>query len=70
MKEMERNEPRLMLRAEEVAERLAISRAKCYGLIASGELPSVQLGRRCLRVPLDALRQWIARRSTGDAEQD
>jgi excisionase family DNA binding protein len=33
-------------------------------MLASGELPSITIGR-CRRVPLDALHDWIARRLAG-----
>jgi len=49
---------RLLLRPSEAAEILAISRAKTYGLISQGVLPSVRLGHST-RIPLDALRSWI-----------
>lgn len=62
-------EPRL-LRIGEVAELLGVSRSKAYAILASGGIPTIRLGGRCLRVPLDALREWIARRSTGGAEQN
>ena len=45
----------------QVAEHLRVSRAKAYELIAAGEIPSIQVGGR-VRVPADALREWIARR--------
>jgi excisionase family DNA binding protein len=52
----------LLLRPVEAAEALRISRAKVYALIASGELPHVQVGRFA-RVPVGALRAWIAEHS-------
>jgi excisionase family DNA binding protein len=51
---------RLMLRVTETADAIGVSRSKAYELIASGEIPSVRVGG-CLRVPVDALRAWIAR---------
>ena len=51
--------PRLLLRPEEVAAALGISRARVYELLASGSLPSVRIGRS-RRIPLDALRAWVA----------
>lgn len=51
---------RLMLRPEEAADAIGVSRAKAYMLIASGEIPAVRVGK-VLRVPVEALRQWIAR---------
>lgn len=53
----------LLLTPEEAAKALRIGRNKVYELIASGELPSVKLGR-CRRIPVDALRRFV------DALQD
>ena len=50
---------RLLLRAGEAAELLGVSRSRVYELIAQGTIPSIKLGST-VRVPLDALRQWIA----------
>lgn len=50
---------RLLLRPEEAAESIGISRAKAYELIARREIPSVKVGSS-LRVPVDSLKQWIA----------
>jgi excisionase family DNA binding protein len=51
---------KLLLRPAEVANALGIGRSKTYVLLASGELPSIRVGSS-LRVPVDALRAWIAR---------
>lgn len=53
---------RLLLRPDEAAELLGVSRSKLYALLASGELPSLRLGHS-VRVPLEALRRWVATRS-------
>jgi len=50
---------KLLLRPAEVAETLGIARSRAYMLIASGDLPSVRLGKS-VRVPLEGLRSWIA----------
>ena len=47
-----------LLRVTEAAERLSLSRSRAYELIASGELPSVRIGRS-LRVPVAALDAWV-----------
>ena len=52
---------RLLWRVSEAAERLAIGRSKTYELIAAGQIPSVRIGGS-LRVPVDALRAWIAQK--------
>ena len=49
---------RLLLRANEAAELLGLGRAKLYMMMASGQLPTVRIGRS-VRVPLDKLREWV-----------
>ena len=49
----------LLMRPDEVGEALGLGRSKTYELIASGKLPVVRIGR-CVRVPADALRRWVA----------
>lgn len=48
----------LLLRVDEAAEALALSRTKVYELMASGELESVKLGRS-RRVPTAALADFL-----------
>ena len=57
---MEKSIDRLLLRPIEAAKAIGIGRSKIYQLLASGELPSIRVGAS-VRVPLDALRAWIAR---------
>lgn len=47
-----------MLRIEEVARRIGLSRSKTYSLITTGELPSVSIGRS-RRVRSADLDRWI-----------
>ena len=49
-----------LLRAEEVAERLAISKAFAYQLMRTGSLPVLRLGRS-IRVREQDLEQFISR---------
>ena len=51
---------KLLLRPIEAAEAIGVGRSKVYSLLASGELPSIRIGGS-VRVPVDALRSWIAR---------
>jgi excisionase family DNA binding protein len=53
----------VLLTVEEAARRLGIGRTTCYGLIRSGELESVPVGR-LRRVPADALPAYVARLRT------
>jgi excisionase family DNA binding protein len=54
----------MLLRPEETARLLGISRSNAYGMLASGELPSIRLGRS-IRVPRDALFRYIESNTTG-----
>lgn len=50
---------RTALSVTEAAEELGVSRATLYGLIRSGDLPSMKIGARQL-ISRDALREWMA----------
>ncbi len=52
---------RLLLRADEAAHLLGVSRATVYNLLASGELRGVKIGR-AVRVSRATLLRWIADR--------
>lgn len=55
----ERPTERLLLRPEEAAEALAISRSKLYQLLGDGELASVHIGAS-RRITADELRRYVA----------
>ena len=57
---------RLSLRPVEVAEKTGLGRSKVYELMATGNLPTVRIGR-AVRVPADALRNWVAARTRDGA---
>ena len=46
-------------RVEEVAELLGIARSRVFGLISTGELASVKIGKS-RRVPDEAVRAYVA----------
>lgn len=48
-----------LLKPNEVAEMLRIGRSLVYGMLATGELPSIRVGR-CIRIPKVSLEKWIA----------
>jgi excisionase family DNA binding protein len=56
-------EDRMLLRVEEAARLLSLGRAKAYLMAASGELPTVRVGRS-VRIPAAALRAWVERQIT------
>jgi len=51
---------RLLLRVNEVAETLALSRTKTYGLIGRGEIPAVAIDG-VIRVPVTAVEEFVER---------
>ena len=53
---------RIAYRPGEAAQAVGVSRTRMYELINSGEIPSLKVGG-VRRVPVDKLREWIARNS-------
>jgi excisionase family DNA binding protein len=52
---------RLLLRIPEVAETLGIGRTKIYEMIATGELPTIRVGR-AVRISVNTLQKWVEER--------
>jgi excisionase family DNA binding protein len=52
----------LLLRPPEAAEELGISRALAYRWAQEGIIPSIRVNNS-VRIPYDALREWIAART-------
>jgi excisionase family DNA binding protein len=50
------------LTVEEAARRLSVGRTTMYALVASGEIPSVTVGR-LRRIPAEALNDYVAARA-------
>ena len=48
-----------LIRVSAVAEYLQMSRAQCWRLVASGDIPSVRLSERVVRVPRQQLEAWL-----------
>ena len=49
----------LLLTVSEASRALGIGKTRLYEMLRSGELPSVQVGRRSRRIPVRALEDWI-----------
>ena len=49
----------------QTAKVLGVGRDCVYELVASGELPSVRLGERTIRIPRHLLEKWIEVRTRG-----
>jgi len=54
----------LLLRGDEVARLLNLSKSKTYELLASGEIPAVRIGR-AVRVRPEALMRYLSDREAG-----
>lgn len=50
----------LLVRVEEAARILSLSRSTIYEMMDAGELPSVRRGA-ARRIPVAALREWVSR---------
>lgn len=51
----------LLLRIPEAGRRLGLGRSKAYELVASGEIQSVRISERSIRVPVSALQAYVRR---------
>jgi len=56
----------LLVRVEEAARMLSLSRSTIYEMLDAGELVSVRRGS-ARRVPVAALREWVARQAAAQA---
>lgn len=54
--------------AQEVAKILRVKRGYVYELIDAGELRAIRLSERRIRIPFDALEEFIVRMSKGRQE--
>ena len=59
---------RVLLRMDEAANAIAVSRSHLGRLVARGEIPTVRVGRS-RRVPADELQRWVRERVTEQAQQ-
>jgi len=49
---------RLLVKPMEAAQLIGVGRTRIYEMLASGEIPSIHIGRS-VRIPTDKLRQWV-----------
>jgi excisionase family DNA binding protein len=58
-----------ILLADEVAELLRIDRQRVYELARRNAIPVIRLGERQYRFDAEAIRQWIERGGSADANE-
>ena len=58
---------KMLLKPSEVGQILGIGRSLVYELIASGQIPSVRLGR-CIRVPAESLQRWLSDKESSQSK--
>ena len=54
-------EAKILMRPKEAAEALGLGLSKTYALLASGELPSIKVGRS-IRISVAELHDWVRAR--------
>lgn len=59
-----------LLTAAEVATRLAVPKAFVYELARRGELPTLHVGARYVRIPATALEAWVTRQMDHGIDRD
>ncbi len=59
---------KLLLKATEASQMTGYSKNTIYGLIASGQLKSIRLGK-AIRIPLKALEEWIEKNQSSDQNE-
>ena len=53
---------KMLLKPSELQEVCGLGRLRDYEMLATGELPSIRIGRS-IRIPVEVLREWIAQQS-------
>ena len=60
----------LLVKPMSAAEAIGVGRSKMYEMLATGEIPSIRLGPRSIRIPAHALREWLANKENGDSKAE
>ena len=60
---------RILLRPDEAAAAIGVSRAKLYALLAARAIPSVKIGGS-IRIPIEQLKLWIAERTAEQSRRE
>lgn len=59
-------EGRLLYRVPEAAERMGVSTSYLYVLINAGRVPVVRISNRAVRIPVEALNNWVQQNTKGE----
>lgn len=54
----------MLLTVKDLEKELQLGRTRTYELVRSGDLPVIRIGR-AVRIPLEALRQWVEAQAAG-----
>jgi excisionase family DNA binding protein len=57
-------EPRLCMTVQDMAKELGIGLSAAYQLVNSTGFPSIRFGERKIRIPRDALKEWLTAKAT------
>ena len=57
-------EPRLCMTVQDMAKELGIGLAAAYQLVNSAGFPVIRFGERKIRIPRDALKEWLTAKAT------
>ena len=60
----------LLVKPMVAAEAIGVGRSKMYELLASGEIKSIRLGPRLIRIPTYALKEWVEKKQSGNGSQE
>ena len=63
------SEEKLLLTPDEVCDQLGVKRSNLWKMMASGEIPSVKIGK-LRRIPFAALKAWVERQVTNAGRDD
>jgi len=59
----------MLLTVKDLEEELQLGRTRTYELVRSGDLPVIRIGR-AVRIPREALRQWVEAQVAGVQPSD
>lgn len=65
--EVKAGNERIMYRIPEAAQKMGVSRAYLYVLVKKGRIPCVRIGPNAVRIPCEALAEWVRENTMQEA---